>query len=233
MNCETCQELIHDLVDGHINQNDESILNTHLSECLDCESVRQDLATIVGFARTRRGEYEAPPNEQALWLRIRNVIEADQGGQTVVSQHERRPSFLGRLMGHTWELSLPQLTAATAAIVLLVALTTVVGLRRWGTGPVTQSGVLQAAASDVNDRFIAKQQAISYWNQRIEQNKARWSPRMRETFEISLQVVDQAVTKSTADLKQKPDDDFSEQMLDAAMEEKIALLQKFDKMSNF
>ena len=233
MNCETCQELIHDLVDGHITQNDESILNTHLSECLDCESVRQDLATIVGFARTRRGEYEAPPNEQALWLRIRNVIEADQGGQTVVSQHERRPSFLGRLMGHTWELSLPQLTAATAAIVLLVALTTVVGLRRWGTGPITPANVIQASTSDVNDRFIAKQQAISYWNQRIEQNKARWSPRMRETFEISLQVVDQAVTKSMDDLKQKPDDDFSEQMLDAAMEEKIALLQKFDKMSNF
>ena len=234
MNCETCQELIHDLVDGRITQNDESILNTHLNECLDCTSVRQDLATIVGFARTRRGEYEAPPNEQALWLRIRNVIEADQGSQTIVSQTERRPSFLGRLMGHTWELSLPQLTAATAAIVLLVSLTTVVGLRRWGTdGSITPSNVVRAAVSDVNDRFIAKQQAISYWNQRIEQNKARWSPRMRETFEISLQVVDQAVTKSMDELKQKPDDDFSEQMLEAAMEEKLALLQKFDKMSNF
>ena len=56
---------------------------------------------------------------------------------------------------------------------------------------------------------------------------------MRETFEISLQVVDQAVTKSMDELKQKPDDDFSEQMLEAAMEEKLALLQKFDKMSNF
>ena len=235
MNCETCQELIHDLVDGRITQNDESILNTHLNECLDCTSVRQDLATIVGFARTRRGEYEAPPNEQALWLRIRNVIEAEQVGQTVVSQNERRPSFLGRLRGHSWELSLPQLTAATAAIVLLVSLATVVGLRRWGTtGPFTPANVVQASAStNVNDRFIAKQQAISYWNQRIEQNKARWSPRMRETFEISLQVVDQAVSKSMDDLKQRPDDDFSEQMLDAAMEEKIALLQKFDKMSNF
>ena len=234
MNCEQCQELIHDLVDGSLSRSDESILNTHLNECLDCDSVRHDLSAIVDFCHKRRGEYEAPPNEQALWLRIRNVIEADQRGQTVVSQNERRPSFLGRLMGHSWELSLPQLTAATAAIVLLVSLATVVGLRRWGTaGPVTPANVVQASSSDVNDRFIAKQQAISYWNQRIEQNKARWSPRMRETFEISLQVVDQAVTKSMDELKQKPDDDFSEQMLDAAMEEKIALLQKFDKMSNF
>ena len=77
MNCEICQELIHDLLDGSISQTDESILNTHLRQCLDCESVRQDPASIVGFCRTQRGLYEAPPNEQALWLRIRNVVEAD------------------------------------------------------------------------------------------------------------------------------------------------------------
>ena len=54
MNCETCQELIHDLVDGSITQRDEFTLNTHLRECLDCESVRQDLESIVGFCRTQR-----------------------------------------------------------------------------------------------------------------------------------------------------------------------------------
>jgi len=56
MNCETCQELIHDLVDGSITQSDEFTLNTHLKECLDCDSVRQDLASIVGFCRTQRGQ---------------------------------------------------------------------------------------------------------------------------------------------------------------------------------
>jgi predicted anti-sigma-YlaC factor YlaD len=70
MNCDTCQELIQDLIDGSITQRDEFSLNTHLKECLDCESVRQDLASIVGFCRTQRGQYEAPPNEQAMWLRI-------------------------------------------------------------------------------------------------------------------------------------------------------------------
>ena len=64
--------------------------------------------------------------------RIRNVIEAEQRGQVVV-QSESRPSFLGRLLGRSWELSLPQLTAEPPAIVLLVSLATVVGLRRWGT----------------------------------------------------------------------------------------------------
>src|SRR6476469_237114 len=101
MNCEICQELIHDLIDGSISRSDESTLNTHLKECLDCESVRQDLASIVGFCRTQRGQYEAPPNEQALWLRIKNSIEADLPAR-VVTAPAPRPSFLSRLMGHSW-----------------------------------------------------------------------------------------------------------------------------------
>jgi hypothetical protein len=227
MNCETCQELIHDLLDGSITSNDESILNTHLRECLDCDSVRQDLAAIVGFCQMRRGEYEAPPNEQALWLRIRNVIEAEQGGRTVV-QTEKQPSFLDRLMGRSWELSLPQLVASTVAIVLLVSLTTVVGLRRWSTVAPTASPNVAEAPSDVNDRFLQRQQAINYWTQRIEQNKARWNPQTREAFELSMRVVDETLANSVNELKRNPHDEFAEQILTEAMNEKLLLLQKFD-----
>src|SRR3954454_17533073 len=111
MNCEICQELIHDLIDGSITQRDEFTLNTHLRECLDCETVRQDLASIVGFCRTQRGVYEAPPNEQAMWLRIRNSIEAEFPRRAVAS-NEPRGSFLSRWMGRSWELSFPQLAAS-------------------------------------------------------------------------------------------------------------------------
>jgi|SRR5688572_14389650 len=229
MNCETCQELIHDLIDGSISRSDESILNTHIDKCLDCESVRQDLTSIVGFCRTRRGEYEAPPNEHALWLRIRNVIEADQSGQTV-AHNERRPSFLGRLMGHSWELSLPQLAAAAVAIVLLVSLTTVVGLRRWATvEPAAQAG-MSSFASNLNDRFAQRQQAINYWNQRVELNKARWSAEMREVFDRNMGVIDQTVATSLEELKKNPHDEISEQMLNESLNDKLALLKEFSDL---
>src|SRR5215211_6327302 len=164
MNCETCQELIDDLIDGSITQRDEFTLNTHLKECLDCHSVRQDLASIVGFCRTQRGQYEAPPNEQALWLRIRNVIEAELPSRVVAST-ESKGSFLSRLMGRSWELSLPQLAASTVAIVLLVSLMTVVGLRRFGGYGVPQNNPApQAEASNINDRIWQRRQVIDYWN---------------------------------------------------------------------
>ena len=228
MNCQTCQELIQDLIDGSITQRDEFTHNTHLKECLDCDSVRQDLASIVSFSRTLREEYQAPPNERALWLRIRNSIEAELPSRAAANT-ERRPSFLGRLMGHSWELSLPQLAASAVAIVLLVSLATVVGLRRWGgyAGPADPSPV---EASNLNDRFFQRRQVIDYWNQRVELNKARWSPEMRETFERNMKVIDQAVADSMNELKLNPHDEVSEQMLNESLNDKLSLLKEFSDL---
>jgi hypothetical protein len=227
MNCEQCQELIHDFVDGHISQRDEFTLNTHLNECLDCESVRRDLASIVTFCQMHRGEYEAPPNEQALWLRIRNVIEAENGDRIAARRKSGRPSFISRALNHTWQLSLPQLAASAAAIVLLVSLTTVVGLRRWGTQTVR---VAPAYTSNVNDRVWQRTQAINYWNQRVEMNKARWSPEMRETFDRNLRVIDEAVANSLNELNRNPHDEVSEQMLNESLNDKLTLLKEFSDL---
>lgn len=223
MNCEICQELIQDLIDGTISQRDESILNTHLKECLDCESVRRDLASIVGFCQTQRGYYEAPPNERALWLRIRNVIEAETPAGVAVNSEPRR-SFLSRLTGYSWELSLPQLAALAAAIILFVSLGTTVALRRWEGVPAPET---QVEASNANDRVWQRRQAISYWNQRVELNKARWNPELRETFERNLKVIDEAVASSLNELNRNPHDEISEQMLNEALNDKLALLKEF------
>lgn len=229
MNCETCQEFIHDLIDGTISQRDESTLNTHLKECLDCDGVRRDLASIVGFCRTQRGRYETPPNERAMWLRIRNVIEAELPTKVTANAKPQR-SFLGRLMGHTWELSLPQLAASAAAIVLLVSLGTVVGLRRWGGYPVLVAPAQAYEASNINDRVWQRQQVINYWNQRIELNKARWSPEMRATFDRNMQFIDEAVGRELDTLKRNPHDEISEQMLNQALNDKLTLLKDFSDL---
>src|SRR6185312_5502313 len=105
-------------------------------------------------------------------------------------------------LNHTWQLSLPQLAASAAAIVLLVSLTTLVGLRRWSNDPTVR--VAPSYTSNVNDRVWQRTQAINYWNQRVEINKARWSPEMRETFDRNLRVIDEAVTNSLNELNRNP-----------------------------
>ena len=224
MNCETCQELIHDLIDGSITERDEFTLNTHLKECLDCHSVRQDLASIVGFCRTQRGQYEAPPNEQAMWLRIRNVIEADLPNRVVASTESKR-SFLARLMGRSWELSLPQLAASAVAIVLLVSLITVVGLRRFG-GYGVPPAPLQDQAS-INERLEKHRQLVDYWNQRIELNKTRWTPEMRASFDVALKSLDESIATSLDELNKHPNDEFTKQLVSDSLNDKINYLKDF------
>jgi Putative zinc-finger len=230
MNCERCQELIGDLLDGTLSGADESTLKTHLDECLDCDSVRQDIGAIVNYCRAHRGEYDPPPNANALWLRIRNTIEAGslQPSPAVPVAPARKP-FLGGLLGRSWELSLPQLAAFAAALVLFVSVATVVGVRRMQSTRAEVRNELPTEAS-VNDRIWQRQQVINYWNQRVELNKVRWSPDMRATFERNMSVIDEALGQSINELKRNPHDEFSEQMLNEALNDKLALLKEFSDL---
>jgi hypothetical protein len=229
MNCEKCQDLIGEFLDGALGHEDQVKLNLHLEECLGCADVRNDLQEIVGFCRAHRGEYSAPPNEKALWLRIRNMIEAGAGSEAPAPARKRSwSSWIAR----SWELSVPQLAASAAAIVLVVSLSTVVGLRRWDSGNAQLKAAggeadFKVAAAKMRDRVSQQQQFISYWNQRVEYNKARWNPQMRETFDRNLQVIDQAVNESFNALTQNPHDEVSEEMLNAALNEKLSLLKEF------
>jgi hypothetical protein len=233
MNCDKCHGLISDFLDGALSQEEQHTLSLHLDECLDCADVRNDLESIVGFCRSQRGQYTAPPNEKALWLRIRNMIEAE-GAASVAAQAPARRNWTSWI-GRTWELSFPQLAAATAAIVLIVSLSTVVGLRRWQSGGVnTVSGPvdssLSVAAENLRSRVSQQQHAINYWNQRVEYNKARWSPQMRETFDRNLKVIDDTVNTSFDNLSRNPHDEVSEEMLNAALNEKLSLLKEFAEL---
>lgn len=236
MNCEKCQELIHDLVDGGLSRKNSAELNLHLEDCLSCADVRTDLQSIVSFCRQNRGQYTAPPNEQALWLRIRNVIEAEQATTNVAPASPVKRGFGPAWLSRSWELSLPQLTAAFAALVVVVSLATAVGIRRWdstgsdGTARTVTPRGLSATGVNLRDRFSQQQQAINYWNQRVELNKARWNAQMRETFDRNLQVIDQAVTNSLSELSRNPHDEVSEEMLNAALDEKLALLKEFSDL---
>lgn len=233
MNCEKCQDLIGDFLDGALSQEDQTTLNLHLEECLGCADVRNDLQAIVGFCRSHRGEYVAPPNEKALWQRIRNVIEAESSPALAVAP--AGGNFWTNWIGRTWELSFPQLAASAAAIVLVVSLSTAVGLRRWQSGQsnvvsTSQDANLSVATANLRNRISQQQQTINYWNQRVEFNKARWSPQMRETFDRNLKVIDEAVNTSFDALSHNPHDEVSEEMLNTALNEKLTLLKEFAEL---
>jgi len=231
MNCENYQDLLSDFIDGSLSPQDQSRVETHLSGCGACDEARSDLNAIVGFCLERRGEYDDVPNERALWLRISNMIEVESTAPAGTAIPTNAVWWF-RLMNRSWQLSFPQLAAAVSVIVIVVAMITVVsvrGLNFTGGGSNFRAagvGILPSGLT-VADRYRQQQQVIDYWNQRVELNKARWNPQMRETFDRNMSVIDAAVNDSMRQLNQNPHDEVSEEILNAAMNDKVELLKEF------
>ena len=244
MNCEKCQELISDFLDGALSDDDRKTLDAHLDECLSCYSVREELDSIVTYCRDHRGEYDAPPNERALWLRILNTIESQRGGVRALaaagsSTTGQALNWLSGIFNRQWELTLPQIAAGVVAIAVFVSLVTVLGLRSFQSQRIagtsepdgSRSSMTSAShAGNLDERIKPRQQVIEYWNKRVEQRKALWSARTREAFERNLQVIDQAVYAYREELQRNPNDQVSSEMLDAALNDKMDLLSEFSEL---
>ena len=238
MNCEKYQDLLSDFVDGSLASQDHKSIEAHLSACGGCAEVRGDLNAIVTYCHEHRGEYDAVPNERALWLRISNLIEAEGIKLAADSRTEipRNAGWWFRLMNRSWQVSLPQLAASMIAVAIIVSAATMIGLRRFGSSGesagVRSAGVTTVASNSlpVAERYRQQQQTIEYWNQRVELNKARWNSQMRETFERNLSVIDAAVNDSLSQLNQNPHDEVSEEILNAALNDKTELLREFAEL---
>lgn len=232
MNCENYRDLVSDFIDGSLSPQDHNRVETHLSVCGACAEARSDLNAIVGFCLEHRGEYDAVPNERALWLRISNMIEVELAAQSPTELPENAGWWF-RLMNRSWQLSFPQLAASVTAIVILAATFTFLGVRGLngfggGSSSLQTAGLaLVPSGSTVADRYRQQQQVVDYWNQRVELNKARWNPQMRETFDRNMSVIDAAVNDSMRQLNQNPHDEISEEILNAALNDKVALLKEF------
>ena len=238
MNCEKYQDLLSDFIDGSLASQDHNSIEAHLSACGVCAEVRGDLDVIVTYCYEHRGEYDAVPNERALWLRISNLIDADNIKLAADSRTEipQNAGWWFRLMNRSWQVSLPQLAASLIAVAIIVSVATMIGLSRFGSGGETtglrSSGLTTVAPNGLPlvERYRQQQQTIDYWNQRVELNKTRWNPQMRETFERNLSVIDTAVNNSLSQLNQNPHDEVSEEILNAALNDKVELLREFAEL---
>lgn len=239
MNCEKCQEQLSEYLDGTLAASRRALLSGHLADCADCAEARDELALIVGAARECRDELYTPPDSRAMWLRISNVIEGERAlrpAAAAAAATPRRESPWSRVFRRRWELTLPQMAAAVAAICVSVSFITAVGVRGLVDAQTAREAQQQQAAaarpvvegSYPQGTYLRQQQArISYLQQRVEQRKAAWNPRMRESFQRSLDVLDQAVVDSLDELKRNPHDEVSEETLNAALRDKLELLREF------
>lgn len=247
MNCEKCQELLSDFLDDTMSDSERVTFNAHLEECIQCYNAHADLNSVVSFCRESRGQYDAPPNERALWLRIRNTVESESVAHASAqnpARQARRKSWLSRSMRRSWELSFSQMVTAVVAIVIFASLATVFSVRSLqnnsgsATANLNSTGV-QTVALTTNDGgtqvFELKdrpwqQQQINYLTRVVEERKSHWNPQVRADFERNLDLLDQTVKESLQKLSAHPHDEVTEEMLNAAINDKMQLLSEFSDL---
>ena len=231
MNCEKCQDLLSDFLDGVLGHAEHAAVGAHLAACPACDAARSDFNAIIAVARDARGQLFAPTDERALWLRVRNTVEAETRPARAAAAGT---SFWSRLFGRRWEFSLPQLAAGVASLVVAVASVTALGVRYAAPAGVADSGegvkgVRRVVSQDSYPAAYLEphQPSMNYWEQRVAARKASWNPRMRASFDRSVMVLDQTVNESLDDLRHNPHDEVAEEILNGALRDKIELLREF------
>ncbi len=234
MNCEDCNALLSSFLDSELDPAMATAVRSHLAECDGCALVCEDLAAVIGGCSEVQDDV-IPPNANAMWLRIHNLIESDarQHPDVVEPPPPRR----------IWQLSFSQLSAAVVFIAIVSSLLTVVAVRNYSdTAPpdlphlaerspfekfLGRIGLVETPQEIRERRHSEHQAAIEYWNARVQARRAHWDRATREAFDRNLNVIDESVREYTVILQQDPDDELSGEMLDAVLTDKMNLLRDF------
>lgn len=248
MNCEKCQELLSEFIDGELEGKLSESVETHLTLCLECTNLYEDFAGILGFCDEGL-EDSAPPNPQALWCRINNVIESEIKPEIQKEEIEKhaRQSVLSRIWHRQWSLSFTQLASAVLGIAVVSSLLTVVGIKNivkqdesavinaamqpslFDTA-LTKIGLAKSPQEERAARIREQQATIDYWNKRVQGRRNQWDKNLREAFDRNLREIDQVLIEYNQTLESNPQDALSGEMLDSALHEKMELLREFSEL---
>lgn len=247
MKCEKVQNLISTFLDGELAPETWESVETHIAQCDECERVYSDFSLILDLCEESFAADDVPPNSQALWCRINNIIETEVVPE--IQREEAESTTPGRLAsfwnGSLW-LSKGQVATAVVGIAVVSSLLTVIAVRNFSNpvDPLAESeteptifekvmadlGVGESPAEKTERRVKEQKAAIDYWKNRVEMRRASWNPETRDVFDRNLDEIDKAVREYTRLLQENPQDAISNEMLDSALKEKMDLLREFSEL---
>jgi PIN domain nuclease of toxin-antitoxin system len=239
MNCDECKNLISVFMDSELAEPQASAVQMHLAACSDCALVCADLSSILDVCITESPSEIVPPNSQALWCRINNIIENEKAAPPPPAEQPR---------GRFWQLSFGQLSAAVLCIAVISSLLTFVTISNY-TQPAAADFTTRSAATQTTfekvlskvglmetpqqareTRLKEQQAAIDYWNARVQTRRTQWNHITRDAFDRNLQAIDESVNDYTMILQKDPDDELSGEMLDTVLNDKMNLLRDFSDL---
>ena len=248
MNCEQCQELISAFLDNELETAASLNVQTHLTICAECAKICEDFSSILEFCSETPVDEILPPNPQAMWCRISNIIESEaqaeiQKDKKDKAEAESEPQKKGLFGG--WQLSFPQIVSAVLGVALISSLLTIVGIQNYSApGEIAANpeernifqkvlgkiGLVETPQQLRERRMKERLTAIEYWNKRVEARRAQWDAQLRDAFDRNLNEINKTVFEYNHILETNPQDELSGEMLDSTLNEKMELLREFAEL---
>jgi hypothetical protein len=225
MNCERCQLLVDDFVDGSLAADDGAALEAHLATCAACRAMADDFRAIRSTATTL--ERHTPPPH--AWPNISAAVERERS-RSVLAPFT---SFVGRTInsGTAW-----QPLAAAAMLVLLVGGTSWVLWNRIAppapaprtatTAPASDPELAQTVEHELKLAEEHYQNAIAGLEKITRSESSALDPQVAAVLQKNLEVIDQAIGESRAALQTQPTSDVAQESLFEALRNKVVLLQE-------
>ena len=227
-------------MDNELDETTSMSVQTHLSVCADCAKICEDFAVILDSCTIEKPSQVPPPNSQALWCRINNIIESEAKHEPIAPEPPK--GWFGR------SFTFSQVGSAVLGIAVISSLLTIVGIKNYYE-PTAEDYTSRSSSSQTTfEKVLSKvgltdtphqarmrrlqeqQAAIEYWNKRVQARREQWDNNMRDAFDRNLNEIDQAVTEYTVILEHDPQDDLSGEMLDSTLTEKMNLLRAFSEL---
>lgn len=221
MNCSDCQELLSGFIDNELSAVDREGVMAHLSQCVNCESVYQDLSQIVCLSRNLP--------EISLESHIWDEIERKVSPQSL-------PDFWDLIWNYRLNLSigLPQVLL-TAIVIMGLGVAFIFAYRPY----ISSQNLLSSASSNrtvlatnalmnvMKPEEAEVQNSIDRLMRTVEQKRVRWDPSVQSIFQRNLGIVDRSIEETQQLVKSNPDDHIAYEMMLLAYKEKQRLLEQF------
>ena len=238
--------MISGFIDGDLSVKENDNVEAHLLICQGCAKLHEEFASLSGLYDNAFAEDSIPPNSQALWCRINNIIEAEieetkEPVEVVEVVEVKRGFFAGSL-----NFSAAQFLASIVSVAIVSSLLTFVAFRNlystdtsltgYEAEPsvfekvLAQLGIADTPAEKAQRRLKERKSAIDYWTQRVGKRRVEWDTDTRVTFDRNMDVIDKALKQYTLILSENPQDEISTEMLDSALNEKMELLREFSEL---
>jgi anti-sigma-K factor RskA len=225
MVCRESQQLLSDYIDGLLELGEQTRVEGHLADCEPCRAVRDDLLQIVHFSHQLP---ELAPST-ALWSRIEGELAREQPATTAA----RVRVWWGRLREQHFNLTLPQLAASAAGLVIMLSIGIIAFRHDSPLSPdlansnPSANPMMRDVSRLSKAEYASIEQQIDRLSASIEDKKGEWNPELRDVYERNLLYVNQSLAECRHQLSDNPADDTAQELMLNAYREKVRLLEGF------